>query len=432
MSKTKHPKIVIVGRPNVGKSSLFNRIAGRRKAIVESISGTTRDRIYADIAWKGKAFKIVDTGGFEEHKQGDMAKMVLKQLHSGIEEADILFFVTDASEGIMPVDIDLAGRLRKTAKRIFIIANKVDSPHLASKAMEFFELGLGEPYCVSANNGTGIDKLLDDLVRYVDTPELQDKIVPVNVAIVGRPNVGKSSYVNALLGAERVIVHSVAGTTRDSVDTDFVYRDRNFCLVDTAGMRHNMKIDESVDFFSTVRSREAIKRADAILVIIDGFDGLREDDVRIVEFAIKEGKPLVVAVNKWDLTKSVQMADYTKLLMAKMPALYSYPVIFISCKTKRNITSSLDLIWAGYEKSRKVFGPDELKEVLKKVNRLPEVIRKRLEFSGLYQVAAQPPTFNIKIWKDANLTANMKKYVEKFVRTACGLEGVPVKFTYNK
>ena len=287
--RASNPKIAIVGRPNVGKSSLFNRIVGSRKAIVEPASGTTRDRLHADIKWKSKAFTIVDTGGFEDSKPGDIPRLILKQLDMAIKEADIIFFVTDVTAGVVHQDIELSTRLRKTSKRIYLVVNKADDRSSVNKGMEFFELGLGDPYLVSANNGTGIEKLLDDAAEPMEKAEIGDEMPTVKVAIVGRPNVGKSSYLNIILNEERVIVNSVAGTTRDSIDTDFFYKDRKYVLIDTAGIRHNPKLKQSADFYSSVRAKESIKQCDAAIVLIDGFVGLKEDDSRIIEIIINDG-----------------------------------------------------------------------------------------------------------------------------------------------
>jgi GTP-binding protein len=430
MTKISHPKIVIVGRPNVGKSSLFNRIVGERKAIVESASGTTRDRLYADIKWKAKAFTIVDTGGFEPARPGDMAALVFRQLNAAIDEADIIFFMTDSAAGVVAQEIEFSERLRKTSKKIFLIANKSDDTAKAYMAAEFYSLGLGEPYAVSAMNGNGIDRLLDDAVKLVERPAEAVSSPSVRVAIVGRPNVGKSSYLNSVLNEERVIVHPIAGTTRDSIDTDFEYKDKGYLLIDTAGIRHNAKLREAADFYGSVRSKEAIQRCDVAIVMIDGFDGLREDDRRIVEFVIEAGKGLVVAVNKWDLTANVEMSKYTEMLIKKMSRLKNYPVIFISCKTKRNTVSCLDAVWSVYCRAKTAIPSDALKKLLKSLNELPEVRSKRIKFLRLDQEASQPPTFALIAKHASAANENLKKYIENFFRAHHDLVGVPVKIRY--
>jgi len=432
MTKNKLIKIAIVGRPNVGKSSLFNSIVGTRRAIVEPRSGTTRDRLYADIKWKDKEFTLIDTGGFEAKLHDDMTGLILKQLHAGIEEADIIFFVTDASAGITPQDTELASRLRKTSKKIYLVVNKIDDESISGKALEFFSLGLGDPYAVSATHNTGVDKLLDQAVAGIGQSAQTPNAKAVKVAIVGRPNVGKSSYLNALLKEERAIVHHIAGTTRDATDTDFNYKGKDYILIDTAGIRHDLKIKESADFYGSVRSREAIKRADVAMIIIDGYDGLREDDGRVIDFVIKSGKALVVAVNKWDLNEGVSDKKCKEMLINKMNAIKNYPVIFMSCKTKKNVTSSLDAIWSAYTRSSVIISPEKLSEILESLNELGEVRYNNIKFKSLRQEGALPLEFAITS-KDVNLIKdNMRRQIENFLRSQLDLEGVPVRIKFLK
>ncbi|MDO8525067.1 MAG: ribosome biogenesis GTPase Der [Candidatus Omnitrophota bacterium] len=425
-------RIAIVGRPNVGKSSLFNRIAGSRRAIVEAKSGTTRDRLYADIKRKGKSWTLIDTGGFEADKGSDINALVLKQLDRAIEEADVIFFVTDARSGVTHQDGDLASRLRKTSKKIYLIVNKVDGKTSEPAALDFFDLGLGEPYAVSAINGSGIDELLDELAENTDKAPSPGRHEFINVAIVGRPNVGKSSYLNAILNEERAIVHSIAGTTRDAIDTDFEYNGKSYRLIDTAGMRHNMKLKAAADFYGGVRSREAIKRSDVAIVLIDGMDGFREDDERIIGLCAEEGKALMVAVNKWDLAGNVPESRYREMLIEKMNAIRNFPVIFTSCKTKKNIVPSLELIYPLYEKNERVFNSSELEEALKKLNGSPEIRNRRLKFEYLKQKGRTPPDFVLGIKNPDLANANLKRYTENFLRKAYDFEGVSLRLKFEK
>ena len=432
MSNTPLPKIAIIGRPNVGKSSLFNRIAGSRKAIVESASGTTRDRLYADIKWKGKKFTVIDTGGFDASTRDEIPVLILKQLERAVEEADVIFFMTDGRAGVLHQDIELASRLRKASKKIYLIVNKVDDKSQSARALDFFELGLGEPYAVSAVNGIGIDKLLDDVAKNLEKRAASSEASSINVAIVGRPNVGKSSYLNAILNEERSIVHSVAGTTRDALDTDFEYKGKAYKLIDTAGMRHNTKLKAAADFYGGVRAKEAIKRADIAMVIIDGLDGLREDDERVIEFCIEEGKGVVIVVNKWDLVKGSESSKYKEMLVKKMNAIKNFPVIFTSCKTRKNILPSLDLIWPLYEKIKRRIEPAGLEKVLEELNNSTEVRNRRLKFEYLKQEGSNPPRFilGIKNLKYAN--ENLRRYTENFMRSACDFEGIPIRVSFEK
>lgn len=432
MKKAAYPKIAIVGRPNVGKSSLFNRIVGSRKAIVEAASGTTRDRLHADIKWKGKTFTIVDTGGFDAARKGDIARLVLSQLNTAIKEADIIFFVTDAGAGVVHQDVELSERLRKTSKRIYLVVNKADDRSGINKALEFFELGLGDPYPISANNGTGIQKLLDDAAGPMEKAEATDETAAVKVAIIGRPNVGKSSYLNAILKEERVIVDPAAGTTRDSVDTDFFYKDRKYVLIDTAGIRHNARITESADFYGGVRSMESIKHCGVAMVLIDGFEGLKEDDVRIIDIIIKEGKALVIAVNKWDLTEGVAMSVYSELVIKKMDTAKNFPILFISCKTGRGVVSSLDAVWSAHERSKTVLAPEELTAMRKALNEDREIAGKRIKFVYLAQKGVQPPVFALGVRDARMLKQNTKRYIENFFRRKRDFTGVPIIINYDQ
>lgn len=423
-------KIAIVGRPNVGKSSIFNRILGSRKAIVESTCGTTRDRLHADIKWKSRKFTLIDTGGFEPACKDDLARLVLDQLRVAIEEADIIFLVVDGRGGIMPLDEEFAHKLRKLSKKLYLLVNKIDDKSSSDKAMEFFELALGQPYSVSALSGYGIDLLLDNVARELDRyieEEISDKI---RVAIVGRPNVGKSSFVNAILSQERLIVHHSAGTTRDSIDTDLVYHDKDYVLIDTAGIRHNTKIGQAADFFASTRSRESIRRCDVAIVIIDGFDGLREDDKRIIETVIAEGKAMIIVINKWDLTSNLMMSTYHEMLIRSLSVIKNYPVIFTSCISKRNIFSTLDAVSAIYDRSGLETSRQELKDLTKALNNVQEIRSKRISFTRIKQEATRPPYFIMYAKGRQPIRSNIKGYIEKLFRSAFDLEGVPLKIDY--
>ena len=410
---------------------------------MEPSSGTTRDRLHADIRWKGKGLTIIDTAGFEGTRHGDMAELVLKQIRKGIEEADIIFFVTDGIAGIAPQDRELSSMLRRTSKRIYLIVNKVDNESDMQKTLEFFELGLGEPYAVSAMHGRGIERLCNDLAKGMEKyamkniPELVSPVRRslsngVKAAIIGRPNVGKSSYLNYILSEERVIVHPTAGTTRDAVDTNFNYKDREYVLIDTAGIRHSAKIEEAADFYGSVRSKEAVKRCDVAMVLLDGPEGLTRDDARIIDLCLEEGKALVIAVNKWDLVKeSMEMSKYDGRLKEGMRVIRNFPVVFTSAKTGRNVKASLDVIWSAYEKYRIIIQSDKLAETLKSLNKTPEIINKRIKFKYLIQEGAMPPRFILGVKGAKGLSENLKRFVENFFRMAYDFEGTPIRIRFN-
>jgi GTP-binding protein len=313
--------------------------------------------------------------------------------------------------------------------------NKADDSSRAQEAAEFYELGLGEPYTVSATNGTGIERLLDDAARGIEcgrtSPAPGAAAFTIKVAIVGRPNVGKSSFVNAVFNEERVIVHDVPGTTRDAIDTDFEYKGRSYVLIDTAGIRHNTRLKEAADFFSGVRSREAIKRCDVAIVMIDGFDGMREDDKRVVEHVIEEGKALVLAVNKWDLSEGVESSKYKDMLVKSLNPVKNYPVIFTSCNTRRNVLACLDAAWTVYQRSKVSVAPAALKSILKDIANTTEVKTKRISLMYLRQDSAQPPTFVMGVRGGKAPDENIKRFIENFFRRTFDLEGVPVRISYD-
>ncbi|MFA5255247.1 MAG: ribosome biogenesis GTPase Der [Candidatus Omnitrophota bacterium] len=448
MNKTNLLKIAIVGRPNVGKSSLFNRIVGARRAIVDPGSGTTRDRLHARIRWKGKNFTIIDTAGFVPRQKpgtnpvstegsataaaGDMAALILKQIRAGVEEADIILFVTDGIAGIVPQDREFSSILRKTSKKVYLVVNKIDGESDTVKAMEFFSLGLGEPHAVSAMYGGGIEKLCNDLAKDVEKSDVIESAGSIKVAIVGRPNVGKSSYLNSILEKERAIVHAAAGTTRDAIDTDFKYKERDYILIDTAGIRHNAKIDKASDFYGSVRSKEAIKRCNVAIVLIDGSEGLTKDSARIIDLCLKEGRALVIAVNKWDLVKDVETSEYRDRLIMNMNVVRNFPVIFISCKTGRNVKSSLDLIWLVYEKFNAKIQPDKLTDILKSLNNTAEISGKKIKFKFLVQEAVSPPGFVLGVRNTKDVSENLKRFAENFFRKSHDFEGVPLRIRFEK
>lgn len=431
MNKTNQTKVAIVGRPNVGKSSLFNAIHGERKAIVEPEGGTTRDRLYADIKWKGKGFTLIDTAGFEDIPADAMSELVIKQIRKGIEEADTILFVTDGMDGITPLDRDLAAMLRKTSKKIYLVVNKIDDESRSGRAIEFFELGLGDPYAISAINDRGIDRLCGDIVKDLEKHADEGASTAIKVAIIGRPNVGKSSYLNALLNEERVIVHPTAGTTRDAIDVNFTYKEKDYVLIDTAGIRHNPKIKRAADFYGGVRSQEAIKRSDVAMMLIDGNEGLMKDDMRMIDLCFQEGRPLVISVNKWDLVKGMEMSKYCDALISEASTIRNIPVLFISCKSGRNVNDSLDTISEVYNRYRMTIAPDKLNETLKLLNNSQQITSKRIKFKCLIQEGSNPPGFIIGL-NDINvMTGDLKRYVENFLRKAYEFKGVPIRVRYR-
>ncbi len=425
-------KIAIVGRPNVGKSSLFNRIVNKRKAIVQEASGTTRDRLYAEVGWNDKHFLLIDTGGFQEIKNNIMTDLIVKQLDKAIEEANLLLFVVDGLAGVTAQDLELAKKLRKTSKRIFLVVNKVDKENAQNSSFDFFELGLGEPYQISAMHNYGIQRLMDSVTKDLEKSSLTLPKEIIKIAIVGRPNVGKSSYLNTLLNEERVIVHPTAGTTRDSIDTYFNFGEKNYLLIDTAGIRHLRKVKEATDYYATIRTKEAISRCDIAMLIIDGYDGLREDDKKIMDLVFEEKKGLIIVVNKWDLVKNYEMSKYREKILSKMGNMANFPIIFISCKTDRNVKSTLNIINSVYDNYTRKIAAHDLNETLNKLNRSYELMRKNLRFGYATQSSSNPPKFIFIVEKIKLVDRKLVSYIENFLRKTYDLTGTPIKIEFKE
>ena len=297
-----NPLIAIVGRPNVGKSTFFNKVAGRKISITEDRPGVTRDRLYADSEWRGKAFSMVDTGGIEMRSEDTMWREIKKQAEVAIDTAQVIMFFVDGREGLTTSDYDVADMLRRSKKPVILVVNKIDE-YSEEKVFEFYSLGLGEPFPVSAEHGTGIGDVLDEAVSWFEKGELEEDD-SIKIAVVGKPNAGKSSLVNKLLGFERSIVTNIAGTTRDAIDTKFTYDGKAYTIIDTAGIRKKSKVEDDVEYYSVMRAFDAVRRADVCLLVVDSADGLTEQDTKIIGYVHEQGKPSVIVMNKWDLIRS--------------------------------------------------------------------------------------------------------------------------------
>jgi len=430
------PKVTIVGRPNVGKSSLFNRIAQIRKAIVYKEVGTTRDRIIQEVIFENKKFILTDTGGFTFEDKEQMFKLIKEQIKKAIEESDILLFVCDGQEGLTAQDFELAPILRKANKRIFLVVNKVDNEKIKEQILDFYRLGLDEPYPVSALHDIGVDELLNDVVKKF--PQVSDETEKagevIKAAIVGRPNVGKSSFLNYLLKEERLIVDEAPGTTRDTIDTYLREGGAEFVLIDTAGLRHKRKIKEAVDVYGMMRTKEAIKRSEICLVLIDGYEGLMVDDLKILDLVIEEGKCCILCVNKWDLAKAVPVKKYEEMIYRRADFLRKYPVIFTSAKTGYNIYNSLGLI-------KEIIRNSQAKVPTQKLNKLLTSIKSKGPFASqknnpkmLYatQTRVSPPLFLIFMNDPAAISDMHKNFIENSIRKNFGFFGVPIRFEFRR
>jgi GTPase len=393
------PVVAVVGRPNVGKSALFNRIVGDDSAIVSEEAGTTRDRHFSRAEWNGRAFWLVDTGGISDDPQAPMDREIRRQVATAVEEADMTLFVVDAKVGLHPSDSKVAEMLRGTGKPWLLVANKVDDP-TSIDFYDFYQLGAGEPIPVSAQNGKNSGDLLDALVERLpeSVPEDEESL---RIAVVGRPNVGKSSFVNRLLGEERLVVSEIAGTTRDAIDTPMTYHGRKLVFVDTAGLRRQTKIDDGIEFYSSLRTRRAIERANTCVLLVDATEGqLHHQDLRIANVAWEAGRGLIVVVNKWDLAEKDDKASskFEKTAREKAPFLTWVPFLFTSALTGQRVTKILDLIQLVDEEGRKRIPTSQVNERLAELlaRRQPsQAAGREVKLNYATQVSVQPPTIAV-------------------------------------
>lgn len=430
----KIPVVAIIGRPNVGKSTLFNRLIGQRKTIVERMSGTTRDRIYADLMWGGKWIKLVDTGGVDFLSPDRISKAVMDQTNIAIAEAEIILFVCDVKDGVVGLDEEISMFLRKSNKRVFLVVNRADNDKLSEEAIEFYQLGLGEPYPISAMHGTGIGELLDEITaNFYKLPTPAPIAKAIKVAIVGKPNVGKSSFLNCLLNEERVIVNDIPGTTRDSVDIFFKKDDVDFLLIDTAGIRHLRKIKTVVDVYGISRAKASIRRCDVSLILIDGMEGLRRDDLRILKSVIDEGKGCVIAVNKWDLVKEVTTENYEKAFRVKAPFAAFAPIIFTSALIGENVLSAIDAVKKVASCYSTTVKTGELNRVLGLIWKTNPRSKHGKEIKLYYatQVGTKPPSFLLFVGDKEPIKKKYLRYLEGQLRKKFNFAGTPIRINFR-
>ncbi|XEC92764.1 ribosome biogenesis GTPase Der [Paenibacillus tarimensis] len=433
------PVIAIVGRPNVGKSTIFNRVIGDRLAIVEDKPGVTRDRIYGSGEWNGKAFSIVDTGGIEIDGEDEIMKSVRMQAELAIEEADVIIFMVDAKTGLTHSDDEVAQMLFRSKKPVVVAVNKVDNFNRMDDIYEFYSLGFGDPIAISGSHGTGIGDLLDAAVEKL--PELTDVEYDedvIRVALIGRPNVGKSSLVNALLGEERVIVSNVAGTTRDAIDTPFEHEEQRYVLIDTAGMRKRGKVYEATEKYSVMRALKAIERADVVLILINGEEGIIEQDKHIAGFAHEAGKASVFVVNKWDVVEKDDktMQQFTKSIRDHFLFMTYAPIVFLSAKTKQRLHKLLPVVNHVSEQHALRIQTHLLNDVVADavaMNPPPTDKGKRLKINYVTQVAVKPPTIVVFVNDPELMHFSYQRYLENKIRGAFNFEGTPIRiFTRRK
>jgi GTP-binding protein len=436
------PLVAIVGRPNVGKSALFNRMLGERRAIVEDIPGTTRDRLVGEVEWRDLRFDLIDTGGLAEPTtiEGSGAYMdaIRAQVETAVADAALLLFVVDVRAGITAADHEVAALLRRSGKPSLMVANKADSARLEEQASEFYELGMGEPHAVSAANGAGVGELLDVLVEMLPhLPETGAGNAPpgLRVAIVGRPNVGKSALVNAILGEERVIVSEIAGTTRDAIDTRLAYEGEPMTLIDTAGIRRPGKIEGSIEHYSVLRAKEALGRADVAVVVFDAAERLRAQDLHIVGLALEASTGLVVCANKWDLiAHEWEPGAFQALVRRRLRFAIWAPVVIVSALKRSGLEALLREVRAAGEERRRRVQTSELNAIMRgAIARRPPPIagRRRLKLLYVTQARTEPPTFVFFVNDASLVSAAYERYLENALRGAFGFRGAGLKLVFR-
>lgn len=432
------PLVAVVGRPNVGKSTFFNRICGKRISIVKDLPGVTRDRIYADAEWQGYNFTLIDTGGIELKSDDAMYKHIRKQVEIAVDVADVIVFFVDGKQGLVASDMDVADYLRTVNKPVVLAVNKLDNFTVENMdtVYDFYQLGLGEPIGVSAEQSKGLGDLLDEIVKYFDKIE-SDESDNIKIAVVGRPNVGKSSMVNKILGYERVIVSDVAGTTRDAVDTPFTRNGKNYTIIDTAGLRRKRGVEfDTVESYSVMRSIAAIKRADVVLIVFDSSEEISEQDVRIAGMVHEEGKPCIIVMNKWDVVEkdTHTIEDYKKTLDNQLAFMDYYVPVFVSAKTGQRVDRIFDVIDKVYENASRRIPTGILNDVIREavsVNEPPSPSGRRLKILYATQTDVNPPKIVIFVNNEKILHFSYRRYLENSLRKAFDFSGTPIVVVYN-
>lgn len=429
------PVVAIVGRPNVGKSTLFNALAGGMISIVKDTPGVTRDRIYADVSWLDREFTLIDTGGIEPESKDIILSQMREQAQIAIDTADVILFLTDVKQGLVDADSKVADMLRRSQKPVLLLVNKVDSfEKYMPDVYEFYNLGIGDPIPISAASRLGIGDMLDEVVKHFpqQDEDEQDDERP-KIAIVGKPNVGKSSLINHLVGEERVIVSEIAGTTRDAIDTEIVYQDREYVFIDTAGLRRKSKIKEELERFSIIRAVTAVERADVVVVMIDATEGVTEQDAKIAGIAHERGKGIIIAVNKWDAIEKNDKTIYkhTERIREILSFMPYAEILFISAKTGQRTKKLFDMIDVVLENNSMRVATGVLNEIMSEavaMQQPPSDKGKRLKLYYITQVAVKPPTFVIFVNDKKLMHFSYIRYLENRIREAFGFQGTSLKF----
>lgn len=431
------PLVAVVGRPNVGKSTFFNKIVGRRVAIVEDTPGVTRDRIYAEAEWSGVHFALIDTGGIEPDSKDIILSQMRHQAEVAMDMADVILFMTDGKEGVTASDREVASMLMKTGKKVILAVNKVDKSKLPDDFYDFYELGIGEPIPISAANMLNLGDLLDEIVESFPEGAGTEDEDTINIAVIGKPNVGKSSLINRLLGEDRVIVSPIAGTTRDSIDTPFEWNGEKYLLIDTAGIRRKSKVNEDIEKFSVIRAVAAIERCDVCLLVIDACEGITEQDKKIAGIAHEAGKGIVIVVNKWDLIdKDTNTMNYFRKDIKKELTFMSYaPSVFISALTGQRAQSVIEMAKYVAENRAMRVPTGQLNSLVTDavmMRQPPSDKGKRLKIYYVTQVGVKPPLFSFKVNSRPLMHFSYARYLENKIREGFGFEGTSLKFVFRE
>lgn len=431
------PLVAVVGRPNVGKSTFFNKVVGRRVSIVEDTPGVTRDRIYAEAEWSGKHFGLIDTGGIEPDSDDVILSQMREQAEIAMDMADVILFMTDGREGVTSSDREVASMLMRTGKEVILAVNKVDGRTLPDDFYDFYELGLGEPVPISAANMLNLGDLLDRIIESFPPGAGEEEDDEIKIAVIGKPNAGKSSLVNRLLGENRVIVSPVAGTTRDSVDTPFERDGEKYLLIDTAGIRRKSKVNEDIERFSVIRAVAAIERCDVCLLMIDALEGITEQDKKIAGLAHEAGKGIVIVVNKWDLVdkETGTMNEFRKKISAELTFMSYAPSVFISALTGKRAESVIDMAKYVAENRAMRVPTGQLNSLITDATMMrqpPSDKGKRLKIYYVTQVGVKPPLFSFKINSRPLMHFSYSRYLENKIRESFGFEGTPIKFVFRE
>ncbi|MCX0387333.1 ribosome biogenesis GTPase Der [Clostridium perfringens] len=431
------PIVAMVGRPNVGKSTLFNKLAGKRISIVQDTPGVTRDRVYAESEWLNRKFTMIDTGGIEPESSDIIVKQMRRQAQIAIEMADVIVFVVDGKEGLTAADQEVAQMLRKSKKPVVLVVNKIDRLALEENSYEFYNLGIGDPITISASQGLGLGDMLDEVVKYFNDPsEDEEDDEYIRIAMIGKPNVGKSSLINRLLGEERVIVSNVPGTTRDSIDSYLETEDGKFILVDTAGLRRKSKVKEEIERYSVIRTYAAIEKADVAILVIDAEQGITEQDEKIIGYAHEMNKAIMVVVNKWDLIEKDDktLSNYQKELQQKLKFMPYAKYLFISALTGQRVHKILSTAKYCYDNYSKRVSTGLLNDVISKavlMKEPPVVALKRLKIYYATQVATKPPKFVFFVNDPNLLHFSYGRYLENQLRESFDFDGTGIEIEYR-